>query len=86
MCRPVSRPDFTIIAEDFAYDEASPGNIPWLAVVGSIELKRKRGKVKLGRLQFVETAWQVFRYQSERSAVHGMVVAGTHIQFLDPGW
>ncbi len=36
---PVARPDFTITAEDLAYNEAFPSNIPWSVMVGTIELK-----------------------------------------------
>jgi len=82
MCQPACKPDFTITSKDFAYNEASPGNIPWSAVVGPIELKWKMWEAKWGRLQVVETAWQVLHCQTGRHAVYGMVVAGTQVQFL----
>src|SRR6266511_4106784 len=82
MCHPVGKPDFTIVAEDLHYDEDAPTTISWSAVIGTVELKRRRWEAKWGRLQFVETAWQVLHCQQARSAVYGLVVAGTHVQFL----
>ena len=82
---PPSRPDFTIVLTGFEPGRpprVNTNNVPWSEAVSSGELKRTRGEMKWGRMQFIEFAWQVMQQQEGREFVIGFVIAGTDIEFL----